>query len=58
MLIVHVTKRCDRCGKVPRSRNEKENFDRRYPGYCSFSCQEWHRLEKAQAYLREKGHSC
>lgn len=44
--------RCKRCHKIPRSKIAQENYAKRYPGYCSFHCQEWHRLEQASAYVR------
>ena len=42
--------RCKRCGKIPRSKAQKGNYETYYPGYCSFNCQEWHRLEVWRRY--------
>jgi hypothetical protein len=43
--------RCKRCRKVPRSKIQKDNYVR-YPGYCSYHCQEWHCLELASEFVR------
>lgn len=42
--------RCKRCKKIPRGKMQVANFARNKP-YCSFSCQEWGRLEDAQRYI-------
>lgn len=43
---------CKYCGKRPRSKTAKENWAKRYPGYCSYDHQERHRLQLACEYLR------
>ena len=48
-------KRCKWCGKVPRSREAKENFAKRYPGFCSYDHRERHNLQEAYEYLRSRG---
>lgn len=45
-------RRCERCNKLPRGKIKQENA-RRYAPYCSFHCQEWHRLELASSYVRD-----
>lgn len=45
--------RCKRCQKRPRGKLNQANFER-YKPYCSFHCQEWGRLEDAQAYLNAR----
>lgn len=42
---------CKRCNKKPRGKIKVENA-KRYEPYCSFHCQEWHRLELASSYVR------
>jgi endogenous inhibitor of DNA gyrase (YacG/DUF329 family) len=44
---------CKRCGKIPRGKLQRENYDR-YKPYCSYHCQEWHILEQAQRYIRDR----
>ena len=44
--------RCKRCGKMPRGKMQKENYER-YAPYCSFHCQEWASLEVAQRHINE-----
>lgn len=43
--------RCERCRKIPRGKMQTANYER-YKPYCSYHCQEWHRLEKASAFVR------
>jgi len=45
--------RCQRarCRKIPRGKRAVADRER-YTPYCSFHCQEWARLEDAQAYIR------
>jgi hypothetical protein len=45
--------RCRRCHKIPRGKIAWGNWER-YAPYCTFHCQEWGRLEDAQAYLRQR----
>jgi len=45
--------RCKRCGKRPRGKMARGNFER-YRPFCTFNCQEWYRLEAAQRYLNER----
>jgi hypothetical protein len=44
--------RCERhrCRKIPRGKLRLAERER-YAPYCSFHCQEWARLEGAQAYV-------
>ena len=44
-------RRCKRCRKIPRGKINQANA-KRYAPYCSFSCQEWARLEDASAHVR------
>jgi len=44
--------RCLRCNKIPRGKMQKSNFEH-YKPYCSYHCQEWHRLEQASEYVRK-----
>jgi len=44
--------RCKRCRKIPRGSIETNNYEKYYPGYCSFQCQQWHRLDLAREYLK------
>jgi hypothetical protein len=44
---------CKRCRKIPRGKMQQANWDR-YQPYCSYHCQEWHRLEEAQRYLNQR----
>lgn len=46
--------RCKRCGKIPRSKIEKANYEKHYAGFCSYHCQEWHQLEEAQRYINAR----
>lgn len=43
-----------RCGKLIRKGKMAQANYQRYKPYCSYGCQEWHRLELAQEYLDEK----
>ncbi|OGP87160.1 MAG: hypothetical protein A2031_08110 [Deltaproteobacteria bacterium RBG_19FT_COMBO_43_11] len=45
--------RCKRknCNKIPRGKLQKANFTKHYPGYCSFQCQEWDKLEKVIRHM-------
>ena len=43
--------RCLRCKKIPHGKMKQANFER-YKPYCSFHCQEWHRLELASEFVR------
>jgi hypothetical protein len=43
--------RCKRCQKLPRGKIKVANAER-YAPYCSFHCQEWHRLELASEWVR------
>ena len=45
--------KCDRCGKVIRSKSDRANFDH-YRPYCSYHCEEWARLESARIWLDEQ----
>lgn len=44
--------RCARCRKIPRGKMQKENYER-YKPYCSYNCQEWHRVEEARRHILE-----
>jgi hypothetical protein len=50
---VDFTDRCKRCGKIPRGKMQKENFER-YKPFCSYGCQQWYPLEEVQRYLNRK----
>ncbi len=45
--------RCARCRKIPRGKNQKANWER-YSPFCSYSCQEWFKLEEARKDLNAK----
>lgn len=40
-----------RCAQLIRKGKMAQANYQRYKPYCSYSCQEWHRLEEAQDYL-------
>lgn len=46
--------RCTRCKNIPRGKIAKANYEKHYPGFCSYHCQEWYRLEAAQRYLNAR----
>lgn len=43
--------RCKRCNKIPRGKLKQQSYEH-YKPYCSYHCQEWHRLEQASEYIR------
>lgn len=43
--------RCRRCAKLIRKGKMAQASWQRYKPYCSYACQEWHRLESSVAYL-------
>ena len=43
-----------RCDKLIRNGKMAQATYQRYKPYCSYACQEWHNLEKAQAYINER----
>ena len=49
-VILDLRPRCRRCNKIPRGKMRLANWER-YKPYCSYHCQEWARLESAQAYI-------
>lgn len=50
MKTIDLRERCKRCGKIPRGKLNKANFER-YKPFCSYNCQEWYGLEEAQRYI-------
>lgn len=42
--------RCTRCGRLIRGKSSIKSFEI-YKPFCSFHCQEWHRLESCQRHL-------
>ena len=44
----------ERCAKLIRKGKMAQSNYTRYKPYCSYACQEWHNLEKAQQYLRNR----
>ena len=46
--------KCGYCGKVIRSKTEKENATVRYPTFCTFNCSEWARLQAAREHIEQR----
>lgn len=56
MKVLDLRDRClrERCHKLIRKGKMAQANYQRYKPYCSYGCQEWHKLEQARAYLDAK----